>query len=188
MRKGVYLIALAGAWLVIGTSVGAAGSESPPKLEVFLWYPFVGGLTGSKSGETIAWVETREGIRNIWLAAAPDFHPRCLTAAAADDGQVLAGLNFSPDGKVLVWSRGGGEDNPWAKALPPPNPGSSVEQPHTEIWASLSGGAPLKLAEMAKTLRCRRRIGWPMGTIRKSGPSTLPGRASRPSYFMIAAK
>jgi dipeptidyl aminopeptidase/acylaminoacyl peptidase len=73
-----------------------------------------------------------------------------LTAAAADDGQELAGLNFSPDGKVLVWSRGGGEDNPWAKALPPPNPGSSVEQPHTEIWASLSGGAPLKLAEDGK--------------------------------------
>jgi dipeptidyl aminopeptidase/acylaminoacyl peptidase len=150
MHKGVCLFLFASAWLVDGLSVAAASaasSEIPPKLEAFLSYPFVSDLTAADSGDTIAWVETRKGVRNIWIAAAPAFHPRRLTATTADDGQELAGLNFSPDGKTLVWSRGVGEHNSWASALPPPNPASSVEEPHTEIWASSSSGTPIKLAE-----------------------------------------
>ena len=59
----------------------------------------------------------------------------------------LAGLSWSDDGKVLAWSRGGGEHNPWANGLAPPNPASAVDQPKLEIWASVGGGKPKLVGE-----------------------------------------
>jgi dipeptidyl aminopeptidase/acylaminoacyl peptidase len=139
------LLALAAGASILSAQAGAA--TPPPKLEAFLAYPFLNGLAAPQSGDRIAWIETRKGARNIWLAEAPDFKPRRLTDATADDGQELAGLTFSPDGRTLAWSRGGGEHNPWANGLAPPNPASAVEQPKTEIWVSIAGAAPVKVAE-----------------------------------------
>lgn len=131
-----------------GASAGApAPAAIPPRLEAFLAYPFVSGLTTSRTGDRIAWIEMRKGVRNIWVADGPDFKPRRLTDATADDGQELAGLVLSADGLSVAWSRGGGEHNPWANGLPPPNPASAIEQPQMEIWVSTAGAAPLKIAE-----------------------------------------
>ena len=139
------LLALAAGVSIVSAPAGAA--PPPPKLEAFLSYPFLEGLTAPESGDRVAWIETRKGVRNIWIAEGPGFTPRRLTSGTADDGQELASLNFSADGKVLAWSRGGGEHNPWANGLAPPNPASVVEQPQMEIWTSTAGGAPVKVAD-----------------------------------------
>src|SRR4051794_19435051 len=74
-----------------------AGPATPPaRLEAFLDYPFVSGLTPAEPGNRIAWIETRKGLRNVWVAEGPDFHPRRLTDGTADDGMELGELNFSP--------------------------------------------------------------------------------------------
>ncbi len=145
MRGRVWLAAMAGISMA-AVSLGVASAAPPPKLEAFLGYPFLDALTAADSGNKIAWIETRKGVRNIWVAEGPDFKPRKLTNAAADDGQELAGLNVSEDGSTIVWTRGGGEHNPWADGLAPPNPASAVDQPQLELWASHGGGAPVRLA------------------------------------------
>src|SRR5258706_5555520 len=150
MFKQALLAFVAGVAMVSALDAAAAPgapATPPAKLEAFLAYPFVDALTASESGNRIAWIETRKGLRNIWIAEAPDFHPRRLTDGTADDGMELAALNFSPDGKILAWSRGGGEGNGWANSMPPPNPASAVEQPHKDIWVSVAGGAPVQLVE-----------------------------------------
>jgi dipeptidyl aminopeptidase/acylaminoacyl peptidase len=119
----------------------------PPQLEAYISYPFVSGLTASADGRRLAWIETRKGVRNIWLAVGPDFVAQRVTDATLDDGQELSGLAFSPDDQTLVWVRGGGEHNGWANGLPAPNPASAVEQPQMEIWAAFGGSPPLKVAE-----------------------------------------
>ncbi|WEK42913.1 MAG: prolyl oligopeptidase family serine peptidase [Candidatus Sphingomonas colombiensis] len=92
-------------------------------------------------------MELHQGRRNIWLAQAPDYRPRRLTNGTDDDGQELSDLAFSPDGRVLAWVRGAVEHNPFADGLPAANPASVVAQPAMEIWASVDGGAPAKVAE-----------------------------------------
>ncbi len=128
-------------------SGGESHAAPPPRLEAYLSYPFIDDLVPAQSGSAVAWVQTQKGVRNVWIAQAPDFHPRQLTRGTTDDGQQLVDLSFSPDGKNLAWSRGGAEHNPWADDTPPPDPSSSPQQPHAEIWLSVSGGEARKIAE-----------------------------------------
>ena len=130
-------------------AAGIACSATPPPagLEAMLSYPFVSDLSASDNGERLAWIELRKGVRNVFTAEASDLRPRRLTDGRTDDGQELGGLVLSPDGRVLAWTRGGGEHNPWANGFAPPNPASAVEPPQLEVWASLGGATPVKVAE-----------------------------------------
>ncbi len=141
-------LALVGAALVFG-SVGNASAEAP-SLEAVLGYPFQSGLVAPEDGGAIAWVQTVRGVRNIWVARAPDWAPRQLTANTADDGQELTNLTFSRDGTQLAWVRGGDHDANWpAEGNLAPDPAASPEQPQVTIWAAdvAVGGAPVKVAE-----------------------------------------
>jgi dipeptidyl aminopeptidase/acylaminoacyl peptidase len=149
MFKQTLLAFVAGVAMIGAVDAAAAPgapAAPPAKLAAFMDYAFIDALTASESGNRLAWTETHKGVRNIWIAEGPDFHPRRLTDGTADDGMELSALNFSPDGKILAWTRGGGEGNGWANGMPAPNPASAVEQPHKEIWISVAGGAPMRLA------------------------------------------
>ena len=142
MYKRLWLACTAGIALA-----AAAQAAPPPKLEAFLSYPFESELTTPETGGKLAWIEMIKGVRNIWIADGPDYKPRQLTSLTKDDGQELSSVTFSPDGKMLAWVRGGGEHNGWANNMPPPDPDSSVIQPQMEIWVSIGGAAPVKVAE-----------------------------------------
>jgi dipeptidyl aminopeptidase/acylaminoacyl peptidase len=118
-------------------------------LSQFLSYPFTTQLVSAQRNSIIGWVETLNGVRNIWVADGPSFEPRRITSGTADDGQELTGLAFAPDGSRIVWVRGGDHDANWAAAGNlQPNPTSSTEQPHLTIWsAATTGGAPVRVAE-----------------------------------------
>lgn len=145
MVRRVLLSGLSGLMLTIGAR--AAEPQAPARLESFLGYTFVGELTAPGTADQIAWVELHRGIRNIWTAHAPDYAPRRLTNGTSDDGQELSNLAWSPDGRVLAYERGAVEHNGWANGLPAANPASATVQPQMEIWASVTGAAPVKLAE-----------------------------------------
>mgnify|MGYP000441012359 FL=1 len=68
--------------------LGASAQAAPPlpdDLAEFLAYPFLSELTAPDQGGALAWIEMREGVRNIWVARGPDFAAKQLTNGTADD-------------------------------------------------------------------------------------------------------
>ncbi len=143
------LFALAAITNFLSGALAASPAPGGFTLEQALSYPFVSDIAGAPSGSAIAWARTVKGVRNIWYAAGPGFAPRQVTSYTADDGQELTQLTFAPDGRTLVYVRGGDHDANWpAEGGLAPNPAGSTEQPRVTIWsASLTGGAPVRLAE-----------------------------------------
>jgi dipeptidyl aminopeptidase/acylaminoacyl peptidase len=136
-----------GALLVAPASLQAQATAGTFTMEQVLAYPFVPELDAADKGDAIAFVRVLKGVRNVWVAEGPGFKPRQVTQYAADDGQEITQLTFSPDGRHLVYVRGGDHDANWELKLEP-DPDSSPVEPKVMIWAAkLSGGAPVKVAE-----------------------------------------
>ena len=70
--------------------------------------PFPSELVASTHGSRIAWVFNAKGVRNVWVADGPDFAHTAhqLTHYGADDGQPIASLQLTPDGKTALYARG----------------------------------------------------------------------------------
>jgi dipeptidyl aminopeptidase/acylaminoacyl peptidase len=114
-------------------------------LEQVRSYPFPSGLTASAKLPRIAWVFNERGVRNVYVADAPDFTPRKLTNYTADDGQELVDLKVSADGKYVVFVRGGSEGN-WSDV--PPIPDSMPTGAKMQIISiPFAGGEAKVLAE-----------------------------------------
>jgi dipeptidyl aminopeptidase/acylaminoacyl peptidase len=107
-------------------------------IEQIMSAPFAAHLTASPAGGRVAWVFNERGARNIWIAEPPEYHGRRLTSYGEDDGQEIAGLDWSADGKVLVYARGG-EDGGGTD----PNPLSKPNIPEQTIWlVAVDKGSP----------------------------------------------
>ncbi|HTR21705.1 MAG TPA: prolyl oligopeptidase family serine peptidase [Gemmatimonadales bacterium] len=148
MRRAVGWITLLGLLPAVARPQQAA--RPPFTLEQVLGYPYPSELVAAPNGAAVAWVLDERGARNVWAAAGPDWTPHRLTATTTDDGQELTQLAFTPDGKTVVYVRGGNHGSNWAAAGNlPPDPTSSPTKPKVEIWAvAASGtGAPRVLAE-----------------------------------------
>jgi dipeptidyl aminopeptidase/acylaminoacyl peptidase len=144
------LVCMAAAAMIWATPQHLArAADAAPSLAEMLGYPFQSGLAAAPGGEAIAWVQDVRGVRNVWLARAPDFAPRQVTRSQGDDGQELTQLTFSPDGARLFWVRGGDHDANWpAEGGFAPDPASDPETPAVTIWSTaVGGGAPAKVAE-----------------------------------------
>jgi Tol biopolymer transport system component len=130
--------------LFLTASVATSAPAKRFTLEQIMSAPFPTALTAAPKGGAVAWVLNQQGSRNIWVAEAPDYKGRQLTSYRADDGQEIDEIVWTPDGRSLIFVRGGDfemhRDNPNPSSLP-----QGVEQ---DIWiVALSGGAPRKLAE-----------------------------------------
>jgi hypothetical protein len=140
-----------------------AAARADFSMQQVLHYPFATELAAAERGDAIAWVCNLDGVRNVWMARAPNFAPTKVTQYTEDDGQEITQLTFSPDGTRLIFVRGGDHDANWpAEGNLSPDPDSSPEQPVTAIWAlPASGGAPLKIGEGdAPTISARGQIAY----------------------------
>lgn len=143
-------MAVAAAIALLTSIVGHAGQAGQSfTLDQLMGYPFPDNLIASPSGGRIAWTFTERGVRNIFVAEAPDFAPRKLTAYDGDDGQELTNLAFSDDGATIVYVRGGDHGSNWpAEGNLMPDPASSPVQPKMQVFAvAASGGAPTLIGE-----------------------------------------
>jgi dipeptidyl aminopeptidase/acylaminoacyl peptidase len=96
------------------------------------------------SGGAAAWVENAEGVRNIWVAEAPEYSGRQLTAYTKDDGQTLNNLQFTPDGLQLLYVRGDGPN----RAGELPNPLSEADSAERVLYRiALDNGEPEKVRD-----------------------------------------
>ena len=140
-------LAASGALVLGAAASSAVASPGSFTMEQVIAYPFVPELEAAEQGDAIAFVRVVKGVRNVWVAHGPAFTPRQVTRYSDDDGQEITQLTFSPDGRHLVYVRGGDHDGNWDAKLQP-DPDSSADEPKVTIWAAkLSGGAPVKLAE-----------------------------------------
>lgn len=95
-------------------------------------FSFPSELTSSPTGKKIAWAMNEQGKRNVYLAEGPNFLPEKLTQFNKDDGQEISSLQFSPDGKFLIFVRGG--DHGGSNADKPVNPLHNIKMPQVGIW------------------------------------------------------
>lgn len=110
-------------------------------------YPFPNELATAATGARIAWAFNEQGQRNIYVAEGPEFKARRLTSYLKDDGQELSSVQLSPDGKWVVYIRGGDFGSNWDDALPV-NPAFSPVAPKVQIWSMpFDGGTPRLLGE-----------------------------------------
>jgi len=124
--------------LAIGSVFGA------DSIERYLNAPFASELVAAPVGGRVAWILNERGARNIWVAAAPDYKGRRLTSYKDDDGQDLGDLAWSPDGRFLVYTRGGDFDT----GGDVPNPRNLPAPPDQAVYVvAFEGGAPRKLGE-----------------------------------------
>ncbi|HZF12541.1 MAG TPA: prolyl oligopeptidase family serine peptidase [Thermoanaerobaculia bacterium] len=133
-------------------NAAAAAPEAPPAvtLEQVMSAPFASLLTAAPAGGRLAWVLKERGARNVWVAAPPDYHGRRLTPYTADDGQEISDLAWTPDGRTLLYVRGG-EANRHGEHPNPKSDPAGTEQAIYAVSADAANpanpGAPQRLGE-----------------------------------------
>ncbi len=142
----VAILALIG---MISSCATALWAQSSFSVEQVLSSPFPTGLVGAERGSRVAWVFDAKGVRNVWVAEGPDFAhtARQLTHYTADDGQPIASLRLTPDGKTIVYTLGSELNDAQESA----NPGSSTKGAKQQVFAQdVDGkhGAPRLLGDM----------------------------------------
>jgi len=131
-------------WLLLLTlSHGWPASAQSVTIDALMASPFPTELVAASSGARFAWVQAVEGVRNIWIADAPDFAGRRITSYTVDDGQDLTELAFTGDGKFVVFTRGEGANRQGES----PNPTQMPDGAEQAVWAAPtdSAGAPRRL-------------------------------------------
>ena len=105
---------------------------------------FASDLVASPVGGRVAWVAEIRGVRNVWLAEPPDYKGRPITSYSEDDGQEIAELRFTPDGKSVVYARGGDFEGFGDY----PNPASVASGVEQDVWiVGIDGRKPRKIGE-----------------------------------------
>jgi dipeptidyl aminopeptidase/acylaminoacyl peptidase len=123
----------------------AAAQQRPFTLEQVMSAPFPTELTAAPKSGKVAWVFNAQGARNIWVAEAPDYQARQITAYTQDDGQDLGELAWTPDAGAIVYTRGGDLESPDRAC---PNPRSLPQGVEQDVWVvSVAGGQPRRLGE-----------------------------------------
>lgn len=108
-------------------------------IEQVLSAPYPTDLTAAPAGGGVAWIFDSKGARNVWVALPPEYKGRAVTTYAADDGQEISDLAFTPDGKSLVYVRGS-DPNPAGEI---PNPTSDPAGATQAVFiVSAAGGEP----------------------------------------------
>src|SRR5262245_54014882 len=136
--KSPYRLAFCIALLLIAVAAEAQRFT----LEQVMSSPFPSDLIAASKADRVAWVFTSRGVRNIWIADAPDFRARPVTRYTTDDGQAIVSLRITPDGKTLVYGRGSevNEENQVA------NPANATTAPKQQVWAlEVDGGKDPRL-------------------------------------------
>jgi dipeptidyl aminopeptidase/acylaminoacyl peptidase len=114
-------------------------------LEQIMSSPFPSNLVAASHSGRVAWVFDAKGLRNLWVADAPNFAARQVTHYSGDEGLPIASLRITGDGRTLVYVRGS-EANESGRIADPTN---GVWARKQQVWAvEVDTGAPRLLGEM----------------------------------------
>src|SRR5438445_12740141 len=82
------------------TSQGAAATFT---VEQVLSSPVPSNLVAASRAGRMAWVSNAKGSRNLWIADVPSFAAPPVTHYSGDDGQPIASLRSTPDGRAALY-------------------------------------------------------------------------------------
>ncbi len=140
MKRVLFLVAIVACFTPL-TSWSQSGDFT---LEQVMSAPFPTSLVAAPSGSALAWVFNERGQRNIWVASAPEYVGKALTAYEGDDGQEIADLVWTADAGAIVYVRGGAPNRQGEY----PNPLSEPAGVSQEVWVvPFDGGTPHRLGE-----------------------------------------
>ena len=136
----------------VGLSAQSTGSLS---IDMLMATPFPTDLVAAPAGGRVAWVSSNSGVHNILvadpvtapatagpLAGRADLKWRALTTYTGDNGLWITDLNWSSDGKTIVYVRGDGANRQGEN----PNPAQLQDGTEQAVFAiSIDGGAPKRL-------------------------------------------
>ena len=146
-RIAVCLLAIVA---VVGARPGAEplrDARHSPSMTQFMSFSFPEELVAAGKTDRIAWVANDKGLRNVYTAVAPAFHPVRVTAFLKDNGIESTQLSISDDGSTVVFTRGGAPNREGWIPSPEADPGA-VER---AIWTAKTAtpGVAWRLAEGA---------------------------------------
>jgi dipeptidyl aminopeptidase/acylaminoacyl peptidase len=136
-------------WILVTIALLVAAHPSAAQqpafsIEQVMSAPVPSNLVAAPGTGAVAWVENAEGVRNVWVATAPEYRGKQLTAYTADDAQTLNALQFTPDGSEILYVRGDGPN----RAGELPNPLSETESPERALFRiGVGGGEPVKVRD-----------------------------------------
>lgn len=140
----IFLTTMAALFLTASAVTAAPGGFT---LQQVMGFAFPDGLVAASGADRVAWSFDIRGVRNIWIADGPDFTARQVTHYSDDDGQAIASVRMTPDGKTIVYARGS-ETNSVGEVA---DPASGVQKPEQQVWAvDVASGQPRLLG----TLEC----------------------------------
>lgn len=117
-------------------------------IENLLSVPFPTELTSSADGKKLAWVFNDKGVRNVFIAEAPDFKELKITSHTADDGIEISNLSFTPNGQQLIFTEG----NTKNKAGEAANPAQLQRSTVQAVWVINTEGTGLRKLAAASSV------------------------------------
>ncbi|MGH9220440.1 MAG: S9 family peptidase [Vicinamibacterales bacterium] len=135
---------------LVRVSAQPAGSLS---IDTLMAAPFPTDLVAAPVGGRIAWVSSNSGVHNILvtdvvplttgpLAGRADHKWRAVTNYNGDDGLWITDLNWTNDGKTIVYVRGDGANRQGEN----PNPAQLQDGTEQAVFAvTVDGGTPKRL-------------------------------------------
>lgn len=126
-------------------------TPAPVSIDTLMATPFPTDLVAAPTGGRVAWVSSNSGVHNILVAdpitapagAGPfagraDLKWRALTTYAGDDGLWITDLNWTSDGKTIVFVRGDGANRQGDN----PNPAQLQNGTEQAVFAVSVDGGP----------------------------------------------
>jgi dipeptidyl aminopeptidase/acylaminoacyl peptidase len=133
---------LAGSGFVLGAQPMAQPATAALTIESLLSAPFPTDLVAAPTGGHLAWVASRNGVHNVWMASPPTHLARAATSYTGDDGLWITGLKWTSDARTLVYVRGDGANRQGES----PNPAQLQAGTDQAVFAvPAAGGEPRRL-------------------------------------------
>ena len=151
-------------------AVAVTGQQaSPVSIDTLMSTPFPTELVAAPAGGRIAWVSSNSGVHNVLVAdPAPGTGPmagrtdhkwRAVTTYKGDDGLWITDLNWTSDGKTIVYVRCDGANRQGEN----PNPAQLQDGTEQAVFAvHIDGGTPKRLGPGSGPLPSPRgqRVAW----------------------------
>jgi dipeptidyl aminopeptidase/acylaminoacyl peptidase len=133
LRPSLAALALLGA----SAPLGAQARQTTYSIDQFLSPASPLEVSAARKVDRVAWVSYERGMRNVYVASAPDFKPTRITKFMNDDGVDVGSVRLSDDGTMAIFVRGSGQNRDGWVA----NPSHDPDGAERAVWAAKTDGS-----------------------------------------------